>query len=640
MTTTTAHPDAGFGRVTATLSALSIRSKLAVAVALGFLLTFGVCFALLSKNLSAMTLEKQAADQAFLAEMLSKQMRGPMQFKDGARLAEIYSSATETDVSLIAIDIRHASGEQLATHNARDIPPKLLSQTLNQVMETKTPAQAQSGELNIIAIPVMAKDGVTLLGAAGFAWDNGLFLAAQNAHILRVLGISALVAIGGLIAIVLAISYLVTGPIKALSGAMQSVSNHDYTTRIPGAHRADEIGRMAQDLQGFRDTLQRDETEARKRQEHTALRQRLLQKLGERMSRLSSGRTDCKIDTAEFKGLDADHLEICNNFNDVVSNLRNMLSTIVSTADSVRTSSQEISEVAEDQSKRSEAQAATLEESAAAIEELNTSVQMTATLALDANERIADNKKRAAAGGAVVDRTVKAMRDIEDSSQQITAIIGVIDDIAFQTNLLALNAGVEAARAGDSGRGFAVVASEVRALAQRASDSANEIKELITRSSEHVTEGSELANQAGTALSDIIDGVNHVSDLVSRIATGSSEQATNLAEIKDSVTELDKVTQQNAAVIEESSAASRSLSHEAQRMSEILRQFNLDELRDADSDTARPLTAAPLRTGWEDEIARAETRDAAADKPDSAVSTIAPASGSVAVNGQEDWHDF
>ncbi|WP_306111549.1 MULTISPECIES: methyl-accepting chemotaxis protein [unclassified Roseovarius] len=640
MTTTAPTTDTGPGRIPTALSALSIRSKLAVAVAIGFLLTFGVCFALLSKNLNSMSLEEQAADQADFAAMLSNQMRGPMQFKDGARLADIYATATESDESLIAVEILHGSGEQLAVYNARNAPPALLPQALKESLETKTVTQILSGEIDIVAVPVFAKDGVTVLGVAGFAWDNGIFLAAQNTKILQILGLSAVVAVAGLVAIFLAISHLVTGPIKALSNAMKAVANHDYTTEIPGARRGDEIGTMAQGLEGFRDTLLRDETEARERQERTAMRQKLLHHLGERMSLLASGQTDCMIKTADFDGLDTDHIEICDNYNDVVSNLRSMLSTIVSTAESVRTSSQEISEVAEDQSKRSEAQAATLEESAAAIEELNNSVQMTATLAVDANERIADNKKRAATGGAVVERTVKAMRDIEDSSQQITAIIGVIDDIAFQTNLLALNAGVEAARAGDSGRGFAVVASEVRALAQRASDSANEIKELITRSSEHVTEGSRLANQAGSALSDIIDGVNHVSDLVSRIATGSSEQATNLAEIKDSVTELDKVTQQNAAVIEESSAASRSLSHEARRMSEILRQFNLDELHDSGADTAPPLRAAQATTGWEAEIARAETRDAAPAQTGIAANATVPAASSVAVNGQEDWHDF
>ncbi|MFN3208588.1 MAG: methyl-accepting chemotaxis protein [Roseovarius sp.] len=644
MTTTALSTDIRRGRIRTAISSLSIRAKLAGAVALGFLLTFCVCFALLSANLRAMSLADQAGNETHLAQLLAGQMRAPLQFKDGARLAEIYGPATVTDESLISVAIMHISGQIVAAHDARDAAPPRLQEALDRAVSDKTVSHIQNGEINIIAVPVLAKDGVSLLGAAGFAWDNGIYVQAQQAQILRVLGLSAVVALAGLAAIVLAVSMLVTGPIKALSQAMQGVADHDYATAIPGTPRQDEIGAMAQQLEGFRDTLARDEAESRARHENAVLRQNLLHHLGERMSRLASGRTDCPIDIADFEGLDSDHLAICNNFNEVVANLRQMLSTIMSTAESVRTSSQEISEVAEDQSRRSESQAATLEESAAAIEELNNSVQKTANLAVDANDRIADNKRRAATGGAVVDRTVKAMRDIAESSQQITAIIGVIDDIAFQTNLLALNAGVEAARAGDSGRGFAVVASEVRALAQRASDSANEIKELITRSSEHVTEGSELANQAGSALSDIIDGVNHVSDLVSLIATGSSEQAASLAEIKESVTELDKVTQQNAAVIEESSAASRSLSHEAQRMTDILRQFSLDELPHA-VNTPGGDGAGPV-TGWEDEMARTENRAAPVDPRSVEQQGASPrqshrqATPAIAVNAEEDWHEF
>ncbi|WP_428512025.1 methyl-accepting chemotaxis protein [Roseovarius sp.] len=622
------------GRIKTAFAALSIRAKLAIAVALGFLATFTVSFVLLDLNLKSMSMEQQAEDEVFIADMLANQMRAPIQFKDGDRIAEVYASATERDASLIAVEVVHVSGEQLAEYAARSTKSPQVQAMIARALADKELAHAGEGDTHAVAVPVMAKDGITLLGAVGFLWDNGTFIAAQKMQILQVLGTSAVVALGGLVAIFFAISHLVTGPIKSLSSAMRAVASHDYTANIPGINRGDEIGVMAQGLQQFRDTLARDEAETRARHESTTLRQKLLHHLGERMSRLASGRTDCSINLGDFEGLDSDHIEIGKNFNEVVASLRKMLTTIVSTAESVRTSSQEISEVAEDQSKRSEAQAATLEESAAAIEELNNSVQTTATLAVDANERIADNKKRAATGGDVVGKTVKAMRDIEESSQQITAIIGVIDDIAFQTNLLALNAGVEAARAGDSGRGFAVVASEVRALAQRASDSANEIKELIMRSSEHVTEGSDLANQAGAALSDIIDGVNHVSDLVSQIATGSSEQAANLAEIKESVTELDKVTQQNAAVIEESSAASRSLSNEAQRMTDILRQFSLDELSEDTAPSALQIPASARKTGWEDEIARTEPQNA------SAVKIAAPAVSSAAVNGQEDWHEF
>lgn len=557
-------------------SGLSIRAKLAAVIALGFVATFAICLSLMASNIRTIGFAQQIKNATLEADLLTGQMQAPIRFKDGDRLSEIFRPAVENDPGLMRIDIQHVSGDSLAKFERTPIEMEGLQAAIAETRETRGISTLEHADLFATVRPVMSKDGAALMGVATYVWDNGAYLDSLVNQVLRVAAISALVACIGFAGIFAVISRLVTRPVSELSAAMEAVSDRQFDTVIPFTDRSDEIGVMASTLETFRDSLADEDRQNQKRHAEAALRQKLFHKLGDHMSQLAAGRTDCEMSTDEFDGLDRDHVAICDSFNDVLSNLRKMLSTVFSTADSVRTSAQEISEVAEDQSRRSEAQAATLEESAAAIEELNASVQTTAQLAADANERIAHNKKLAAAGGEVVDKTVKAMRDIEHSSQQITAITGVIDDIAFQTNLLALNAGVEAARAGETGRGFAVVASEVRALAQRASDSANEIKDLIKSSGAHVSEGSELANKAGAALSDIIDGVNHVSDLVSNIATGSREQATNLAEIKEGVTELDKVTQQNAAVIEESSAASRSLSNEARRLTEALRQFEID----------------------------------------------------------------
>lgn len=637
MTATTTPKSAPTTSIRTRLATLSISFKLAALIATGFLVTFSVSFLLITANVRAMGLEFQSEKETVIARILAAQMQVPLHLGDERRLAKIYEPVVENDRSLMRIDIVNAAGELLVRHDSGgDVPDALRGLTQETLNQGKLLRRGTSS-INLVTVPVISDDGETLLGAAGFVWSNGGFLSTQITEIGKSVAISALVAIIGLAGIVFVISRVVTRPIKTLSAAMETVSDHDYEADIPGTERRDEIGIMASKLALFRDTLAKEEQLDVVRQEESALRRKLFVRLGEGMSQLASGRTDCPIDVDEFARLDKNHVEICENFNDVLLNLRDMLSTIVSTAESVRTSSREISEVAEDQSKRSEAQAGMLEESAAAIEELNTSVQKTASLASDANEHIADNKKRAAAGGEVVDKTVKAMRDIEESSQQITAIIGVIDDIAFQTNLLALNAGVEAARAGESGRGFAVVASEVRALAQRASTSANEIKELILRSSAHVTDGSELANQAGAALSDIIGGVNHVSDLVSEIATGSREQATNLAEIKESVTSLDKVTQQNAVVIEESSSASRSLSNEAERMSEALRRFSIEgTLNEELEEDALPEESAAIQA---DEIALAKDMESQIAEPTLVFRSQAGSRKKIA-NGQEDWHDF
>lgn len=626
----------------ARVSALSIRTKLALVMALGFVVSFAVSFGLVVKNERALGLQQEAASEALLIELLAGQMGGPLRFKDGERISSIYQPVVEKDTGLVMIEVVHSDGTTLATYNSSEqaaVPyDRLMGQAVAAARETLTGQTRGDGLRFATALPVLSPDGLTLLGVIALARDHGVALSAYFEQTLTALVVSALVALVGLACIVFLIARMVKRPIGALGQAMGKVSEGDYSVAIPETGRFDEIGDMADRLTVLRDTLAREVAERNAREDEAAERQKLFQRLAEHLRHLSEGEIDCPIDETEFSSLDDDHRAVCRSFNNVLSNLRDVLSTVMATAESVRNSSREISEVAADQSKRSESQAATLEESAAAIEELNASVQQTAEHAAEADKRIVENKKQAEAGGDVVGQTVAAMKSIEDSSQQITAIIGVIDDIAFQTNLLALNAGVEAARAGDAGRGFAVVASEVRALAQRASDSANEIKELIMRSSEEVTRGSDLAGKAGNALNEIIEGVNHVSELVSRIATGSREQANNLAEIKESVSNLDRVTQQNAAVIEESSAASRSLSDEAERMTDVLGSFRLD------AGTARALAGpasdkAADYAGWSSEVSAANGSDTRAAEPVLAFASAAGRSRK-AVNDDDGWDEF
>ena len=216
-----------------------------------------------------------------------------------------------------------------------------------------------------------------------------------------------------------------------------------------------------------------------------------------------------------------------------------------------------------------------MEETAAALDELTSSVRSASTGADAASQIAGEAQSRAEEGGSVARQTVQAMAGIKTSSQEISKITSVIDDIAFQTNLLALNAGVEAARAGEAGRGFAVVATEVRALAQRSSDAAREINELITTSGEQVRQGVDLVDRTGTALSSIVDAVADITDRVSEIATSAREQATGLQEINQAVNELDSVTQQNAAMFEETTAASHALTTEADSLATAIARFRL-----------------------------------------------------------------
>ena len=287
------------------------------------------------------------------------------------------------------------------------------------------------------------------------------------------------------------------------------------------------------------------------------------------LTSLSQGDLQIRIDEA-FSG---EYEVLRVNFNTAVSELDDAIGLILNSADSILNESSNVSSAADDLSRRTEQQAATLEEPAAAISELTASVASAASGAKQANDVVTDARDNAAASGEVVQQAVDAMGEISNSSDQISRIIGVIDEIAFQTNLLALNAGVEAARAGDAGRGFAVVASEVRALAQRSSEAAREITDLISTSGEHVKKGVSLVDKAGHALTEIGHSVGGIADQGSGIAASAREQSTGLEEINAAMNQLDQVTQKNVAMFEETTAASKTMTAEANALVGITRKF-------------------------------------------------------------------
>ncbi|MBC7477338.1 MAG: hypothetical protein H7317_04495, partial [Pseudorhodobacter sp.] len=303
---------------------------------------------------------------------------------------------------------------------------------------------------------------------------------------------------------------------------------------------------------------------------------------------------------------------------------------VVETAESIQSRSREISQSSEDLSRRTENQAATLEETAASLDELTASIRTAAESAREVEGIVRSARHEAEESGLVVQGAVKAMTEIEHSSDQISQIIGVIDDIAFQTNLLALNAGVEAARAGEAGKGFAVVASEVRALAQRSSAAAREIKTLISASTQHVGRGVEQVGRAGTALENIVARVSHISTLVSNIASAAAEQSTGLAEINLGVTQLDQVTQQNAAMVEQSTAASQSLNQEAASLAELVAHFTVRKA------THRPADFTPLGIAYEADVDDIEEDEPLAPQPHAP----RPAAAPVFASGSGNWQDF
>ena len=307
------------------------------------------------------------------------------------------------------------------------------------------------------------------------------------------------------------------------------------------------------------------------------------------LEKLADGDLTSRIDTV----FAADYDRLRTDFNQAVGRLQTAMQGVIENAQLIQGEASEISNAADDLSSRTERQAATLEQTASALDQLTASVKSSADGAAHANALVDGARTDAEASGAVVREAVEAMGEIENSSQQISKITGVIDDIAFQTNLLALNAGVEAARAGEAGRGFAVVASEVRALAQRSSDAAREINALISASDGQVKRGVDLVDQAGKALAGIVDGVQKISQNMSEIAQSSQEQSSGLAEINTAMNQLDQVTQQNAAMFEQTTAASHALTREAETLTLTMARFQTDGAAQSDNVVTAGFTGTP-----------------------------------------------
>ena len=260
---------------------------------------------------------------------------------------------------------------------------------------------------------------------------------------------------------------------------------------------------------------------------------------------------------------------------DMQSGLERVVSTVRAGSETVATASSQISEGNADLSGRTEEQASSLEETAASMEELSSAITQNADNARQANQLAQQAAGIAAQGGQVVSQVVDTMRGISDSSRRIADIIGVIDGIAFQTNILALNAAVEAARAGEQGRGFAVVAGEVRTLAQRSAAAAKEIKDLIGDSVKRVGDGTALVDQAGNTMQEVVASINRVNDIVAEISSASTEQSQGVMQVNEAVTQMDQVTQQNAALVEEMAAAASSLNSQAQQLVQAVAVFQL-----------------------------------------------------------------
>ena len=455
---------------------------------------------------------------------------------------------------------------------------------------------------------------------------SGEALAAARADALSssttamiVAGISALafILIGAAISTIVARRGIVM-PIRSLTQAMSRLAQGDLQGTAVDAGRRDEIGEMARAVEVFRNNAlamqQLKAQEAALHERSSDLQSSIAAVVASAVAGDFSGRIskDYQNDdlnrfarsvnelvgsvdsaVAEMRRViaalaDADltqsmdgrfqgaFAELQGNVNATMVTLRATMNNVRSAASTINDNSAELSSAANDLSKRTEQQAAALEETAAALDEITATVRAASSRANEARDMVHETRQSAAKSGEIVRSAVDAMGRIEDSSNKISQIISVIDEIAFQTNLLALNAGVEAARAGEAGRGFAVVAQEVRELAQRSANAAKEIKTLITASASEVEGGVSLVRSTGDALLEIENLVNRVNGHVESIATAAREQATALAEINSSVNQMDQMTQKNAAMVEETTAASTTLAQESVHLQAMLQNFKLD----------------------------------------------------------------
>ncbi|SCB17688.1 methyl-accepting chemotaxis protein [Rhizobium multihospitium] len=435
---------------------------------------------------------------------------------------------------------------------------------------------------------------------------------ALSVHLNRSVN-TMLIALGGLIVLAILLGMYVAqkgiaAPLMQLHQRMTTLAHGDTASEIEGRERRDEIGQMASAVAVFRDNAversrleaqaeadrtlsdsERAQRETRQAAEATQLQQ-AVQAVGDGLKRLAEGDLVTRIDT-QF----AAHLgQLRQDFNNSLDKLNGTMNAVGSNARAISAGADEIRSAADELSKRTEQQAASVEETAAALEQITTTVKDAARRTQEASQLAAHTRSDAERSGEIVRNAIGAMQQIEKSSGEIGNIIGVIDDIAFQTNLLALNAGVEAARAGEAGKGFAVVAQEVRELAQRSANAAKEIKDLIATSERHVRTGVGLVSETGTALDAIVSGVQDINRHVQAIAEASREQSAGLQEINTAVNTMDHGIQQNAAMVEQSTAASHSLATEAASLSNLLAQFRTDG-SDATHISTKPVASSAPR---------------------------------------------
>ncbi|WEX76324.1 methyl-accepting chemotaxis protein [Sinorhizobium numidicum] len=433
--------------------------------------------------------------------------------------------------------------------------------------------------------------------------------ASRNAFMLQ--ATAGLLAMATLLGLIWFHGNTLRRGILGLRDSMQRIHSGDFASEVAALRRGDEIGEMARSVELFRASaiekraLEQNAAASRAEGERERVRQETereqavarikaaVDALGLALNQLAEGNLAVAIREPFEEGLDT----VRRDFNNTVEQLSHVLSTVKENTASIESNGHQMRSAADDLARRTERQAASLEQTSAALEEITVTVKAATERAEEASRMVGDTRTNAEESGRIVGEAISAMARIEAASNEIGKIINVIDEIAFQTNLLALNAGVEAARAGEAGKGFAVVAQEVRELAQRAAGAAKDIKALVTRSGNEVETGVKLVQATGDALGRIGADVACINEHMNSIVMAAREQSTGLNEISTAVGELDQMTQQNAAMVEQTNASSHTLAQDAEKLSELIGQFRHGQVSEAAVRTAAPSVAQPSVRG-------------------------------------------
>ena len=592
------------------------------------MIVFGVSLAMISS-----VTNRNTGSQAVLADTLAletallrqnSQMRGFLVTADESYLKSYYEGRDDYDKASAQLEARledPALQELVRTSRAETL--KWRENWGDKYIAVVKAGQRDEAQEAIRAAgkAVLVSDAVLPLRAVRDAQHEAIKTETARQESAIMFAWAGLV-VGGAVLIGLALvlsrklSHSIAAPIADLTHTMSALAHGNNDIAIPGTERSDELGAMAQAVMVFRDA-------ALERARAVHDREQAMAKIGENLHAVANADLSVRI-----VDVPPAFQTVASDFNDAMERLCQAMGLVQDSIMAINLTSGEIQQATMDLANRSEQQAASLQASSSAMDNLTTQIEDYAKIAAEVSGSMVEARGEAENGGKVVGKAIEAMDNVERASAEISEITTMIDGIAFQTNLLALNAGVEAARAGEAGKGFAVVASEVRALAQRATEAANAIKQRVEAVTSHVRSGVSLVNETGTALETIITRVGTVTASISTIAETAGEQSVALRKINRAIGAMDQMTQQNAAMVEETNAATKNLTQEASQLSNAFSSFRIGDERP--QATARmPMARIPVSLPAPAAPAPAPVRGPA---------PLPPVSGNLALD--TDWSEF